>query len=305
MTKDKFRERLYLATVGKEAPILAAKYGLGLELDHYCCGASLENTSFGKGFQQAQKDIWGEEWDIPSAAEVAVQVENDLKISGANRRILHAPFNELFPAAIDPRARKLAMTRFNQAYKKAAYHNVNRMVVHSGFMPFVYFKSFHLQQSINFWTEFMSDKPQDFMLLIENVLEDEPYMLKKPIEGIEKQEEKTGGRHRYGICLDIGHAAVSSKLNGLVGGRDSEGVAGELPVTEWIRVLGKNIAHSHLHCNNGKADLHDVFDCENKAFDMREVMEAFEKYGASDMTYTIEALEPEPCINWLKFRGFL
>ena len=49
-----------------------------------------------------------------------------------------------------------------------------RMVVHSGFLPIMYFDEWHVKQSIEFWTEYMQDKPDYFNIYIENVFDPNP-----------------------------------------------------------------------------------------------------------------------------------
>lgn len=265
---ESINEKVYIATIGKDAVKLSKENEVGLELDHFCMAENM---------------------DEPNWSSTNRQVFRDLGESEAKRIIFHAPFNELFPAAIDPKAKALAKARYDQAHLIAKTYGCCRLVVHSGYIPFVYFKSYHEEKSIEFWTDFMKDKPETMMLVIENVLEDEPEMMRKMIEGIYQREKELGGRHQYGICLDVGHAAVASKVS----------------VLEWIETLGPYLTHCHLHCNNGKHDYHDVFDCENAAFDMEAVFEALAEKASPDLTYTIEALDPAPCIEWMRRKGLL
>ncbi len=262
------KDRLYVATTGKHAVPLIRKYGLGMEMDHVCQS----------------------EWmDGEKREKILRRMKKDLEESGAKNLILHGPFTELFPAAIDPKARQLAVDRFSSALDIAESFGINRVVVHSGYVPWVYFKSYHEEKSVGFWSELVEKRPDDTLIMIENVLEDEPYMMRSLLEKLQIRENEMCGNHRYGICLDVGHAAV----------------AGKVPVREWVDVLGKYIVHTHLHNNNGEGDFHDVFDCENAVFDMEEILDLLAEKGAADMTYTVEALDPEPCLKWMKQRGYL
>ena len=262
------KEKTYLATTGKYAVRLAGEHGLGLELDHIC------------------QSLW---LDGDKKPKIESKMRKDIEKAGASRLVLHAPFTELFPAAIDPKARELAADRFGAALSMSKDFGINRVVVHSGYLPRVYFKSYHEEKSVEFWTELLAGYPDDMMIMIENVLEDEPYMMRSMLEKLDAAEKERGGKHRYGICLDVGHAAV----------------AGDVPVAEWVDVLGKYIVHTHLHNNNGEGDFHDVFDCEGGVLDMEKVLDDLISKGADDMTFTIEALEPEPCIVWMKQRGYI
>ena len=62
------------------------------------------------------------------------QLFADCKVS-PERTVLHAPFNELHPAAIDPLAKDLARHRMEQAYTACKDLGVSKMVVHSGYVP--------------------------------------------------------------------------------------------------------------------------------------------------------------------------
>ena len=153
------------------------------------------------------------------------------------------------------------------------------MVVHSGYVPFVFFKSWHTDRSVEFWQEFMSDKPEDFHIYIENVLEDEPYMMGSLIERIADD--------RVGLCLDTGHANA----------------AGTVDIKEWFEVLGSCTGHIHLHNNNGEADEHNPPAAGS--MDMDKVMEYIDTYCSSDTTITIEAYDLAASFRWLEERGYI
>lgn len=64
-----------------------------------------------------------------------------------------------------------------------------------------------------FWHGFMAHKPEDFGLLVENVLEDEPYMLLDFMMRVAEISAGSDGfipdgsvSKRIRLCLDIGHA---------------------------------------------------------------------------------------------------
>jgi endonuclease IV len=156
--RNDIKNRLYLSTVAEDAAPTAAEYRLGLELAEFCTASNMdEDFAY---------------WDTVARE----------KMKSADRLILHAAFNELCPAAIDPMVLEIAKKRYNQAYELAASYGIHRMVVHSGYVPFVYFKEYFVERSVNFWREFLSDKPADFTVVLENVLEDEPLMLMEIIK---------------------------------------------------------------------------------------------------------------------------
>ena len=73
---------------------------------------------------------------------------------------LHAPFAELIPCAIDPNVRANAMARFRQTTALAARLGVRRIVVHGGFIPYVYFPEWYVEQSVNFWKQGQKERRQ-------------------------------------------------------------------------------------------------------------------------------------------------
>ena len=114
---------------------------------------------------------------------------------------------------------------------------IKHMVVHSGYIPNLYYKEWHLEKSVEFWKEYMADKPETFYLYIENVFEDEPYLLKNMIDDI--------GDTRVKMCLDTGHVNASSQKC--------------YSILDWIRELGDRIGHVHIHNNYGKRMNMDPF----------------------------------------------
>ncbi len=247
------KTRFYTATVGKDSRRIITEYKTGIEIDNFCQSVLLDDKS-----------------EVDKAREI-------LQLS--DRHILHGPFTELHPAAIDPKARSLALGRLEQAYEVCSQLKIRRMVVHSGYVPFVFFKVWQNERSVEFWHEFMSEKPEDFNIFIENVLEDEPYMMREMMENITDK--------RVHICLDTGHANV----------------AGKLPIKEWFEVLGEYIGHIHLHNNSGKSDEHNSPD--RGSMDMDKVMEYIDLYCGSNTTITVEAYELEDSFKWLAERNYI
>ena len=195
--------------------------------------------------------------------------------------MIHGPFTEIIPAAIDHRFRELGMKRVNQAYDVAAHFGLKKMVVHTGWMPFMYFKSYQAEKGAEFWQEFMADKPSDFILAVENVLDDEPEMIK------EMMEKVTDPRVR--ICLDVGHAHAMTLP--------------EYKVLDWIRILGPYITHFHLHNNDGTGDQHRALG--DGTLDMKETLLAIEDCCPEDVTYTIETRKAIESLDWLGDNGFI
>lgn len=257
-------KKYFAATVGTEFEQYVREKSLGIELDFFCTAENLK----------------GEKYDS-CCAEIE-RLMKDCRISGDDM-ILHAPFNELHPAAIDEEALLLAKKRMRQSYSICEKFGIKKMVVHSGYLPFVYFKSWHIEKSVEFWHEFMKGKPGDFTICIENVLEDEPYMIADMMEKINED----GQWPNIGICVDIGHANCMSKED----------------IYTWIRVLSPYIKHMHIHNNDGEHDLHASFD--TGTMDIESVLNFTERICMGDITYTSEVIDCGGGIAWLERKGYL
>ncbi len=252
------KEKFFVATFSKDAISLAREYGVGLEINHTCISQALDEDN--------RKKLLG-------------SIRSDAALCGIKDPaglFLHGPFTEIHPSAIDHMARELAMRRLNEAYDVARALGINRMVVHTGWLPFIYFKEWYVKKGAQFWEEFMHDKPADFSIYIENVLEDEPYMLLELVKNIENPAIR--------LCLDIGHANAMTSA--------------EIPVTKWIEHLNQRIGHFHLHNNDGRSDSHGAF-CEG-SMDMKEIFGRISDFCAEDTTFTIEARDASSCLEWLK-----
>ncbi len=259
------RNRLYIATVCSEHQKIITEYGLGAELDQFC---TAENMEGGK-LAFCEKEI----------AELSDLFPHSDSFQNTVRFILHAPFNELFPAAIDPKARALALERFSTAAELSRKHGARKMVAHSGYVPLVYYKEWHVNRSVEFWQEFMEKQPEGFNLVIENVIDDEPYMLAEIVERI--------GNPNVKACFDTGHAACVSSL----------------PISEWLNVLGPHLGHLHIHNNDGSHDWHKPV--MEGIVDMEQVMDFVKTKCSDDVTVTIESLEALSSVEWLRERGYI
>ena len=89
------KEQIYLSTIASDAVRVAKEYGVNLEIAEYCTA-----------------------WNMDEKFENVDQVVRK-KLDGISQSVLHAPFNELFPCAIDKKARELAADRYRQAIELA------------------------------------------------------------------------------------------------------------------------------------------------------------------------------------------
>ncbi|MDO4745636.1 MAG: sugar phosphate isomerase/epimerase family protein [Bacillota bacterium] len=254
--KRNIKDRLYIATVCAEHKEIISKYGIGVELDQFCDPSAID----GKCAEEAREEING-------------------LLGIADRCVLHAPFSELFPAAIDPKVRLVAMERLQQAAELAALYKAKKMIVHSGYVPLIFFKEWHEDRSVEFWEEFMAGREDGLVITVENVMDDEPYMMAKMMERIKNPNIK--------LCFDVGHAACISKV----------------PADEWLEVLAPYLGHLHIHNNDGTHDWHKPIFEGN--VDMEKFLNLAIEKCAPDTTITIESLSGLTSMEWLKERGYI
>lgn len=249
------KDNIFVATVADDYRETLKICRIGVEIDHFCSAENMDSPNFAKINDEVEKTIES----VPAA-------------------IMHAPFNELYPAAIDPLALELAYKRLNQAYFIAQGYGIDRMVVHSGYLPLVHFKVWHEARSIEFWHKFMEDKGENFRIYVENVLEEEPHMMAELFEKINDPRIK--------MCFDTGHANCQSRLT----------------LAEWVEVIGPYIGHVHLHNNFGQSDQH--LPPWDGSAPMKTVVKAIERV-APETTLTLECKDSLGAYNWLVDNKFV
>lgn len=245
------KERLFLSTIADDAVQTAREFGLGVELAQFCLAENMDKTPP----------------DVQASLDAALQVP---------RRVLHAPFAELCPAAIDPLVREVAKRRFLQAAALAKRYGAEKMVVHSGFIPLVYYPEWFAPQSAAFWREFLNDV-DGLTLCVENVMETSPDALRQVAEQVNDP--------RLRICFDVGHAFCQS---------------GEL--APWLDALAPYSSHVHLHNNHGTFDEH--LGLPDGTLDMAAVIRQLEAL-APQATYTLEVRSARASVEWLLKEGLL
>lgn len=245
------KERLFLSTIADDAVQTAREFGLGVELAQFCLAENMDKTPP----------------DVQKSLDAALEVP---------RRVLHAPFAELCPAAIDPLVRAVTRRRFLQAAALAKRYGAEKMVVHSGFIPLVYYPEWFAPQSAAFWREFLNDV-DGLTLCVENVMETSPDVLRQIAEQVNDP--------RLRICFDVGHAFCQS---------------GEL--APWLDALAPYVSHVHLHNNHGSSDEH--LGLPDGTLDMAAVIRQLEAL-APQATYTLEVRSARASVEWLLKEGLL
>jgi sugar phosphate isomerase/epimerase len=246
---------LLVSTVADDARAAALEYGLGIELAEFC-------TAYNMDAQFA-------EWDEKARANM----------DGIGLASFHAPFNELCPAAIDPLVVDVARRRYAQALKLMQGYGIDKMVVHSGYIPLVYDKTYFTDRSVEFWGEFLREHPGEYTLLLENVMEDTPDMLRDIVAGVDDG--------RMGLCLDIGHAGT---------------IVSDLPMGKWIDGMARFLRHVHVHNNYRQYDDHNPPG--DGHIDVDAAIRAIAGLGRA-VTYTLEARRGRESAQWMARRGFI
>ena len=240
---------------------LAAEYGVGLELAEFCIHANLEEN-----YAAAQDLIRRKQKLVPEA-------------------ILHAPFSELCPSAIEPMIREVSAKRYGQSLELAERFHAEKIVIHSGFVPSLYYKEYFIPESAAFWKRFLKEHPDTPELVLENVMEDEPEMLLSLVKAVDHE--------KFRLCLDVGHANL-------------------MPVSpeDWIRTYGPLLSHLHIHNNKGpvrggigaRGDTHSALN--DGIIDMEKVLRLAGE-TVPEATVTVETVYGRESLAWLREKAFI
>ena len=241
------KEHIYLSTIAPDAPAGARQQGFGIEIAEYCTAWNMDDEFV--------------------STDAAVRE----KLEGIRRKVLHAPYNELFPCAIDRRARALAADRYRQAIRLAKGYGAAKVVIHGGYNPWIYFPVWYVEQSILFWKEFLKEEP-GVEIVLENVLETEPKWLLDIVKGVDDP--------RLRLCLDIGHVNAYSKI----------------PLMDWLESWAPWLSHFHIHNNDTSWDTHSPLD--QGTIPMKVFLEKASAL-CPDATFTLELLEMEASLRWM------
>ena len=247
------KKNVYISTTAPDASQLAVQYGLGIEIAEYCTAWNMD--------------------DEFTATDASVQV----KLDGVERKVLHAPFNELFPCAIDKKARVLAADRYRQAIELAKRYGSPKVIIHGGYNPWIYYPVWYVEQSILFWKEFLREDP-GVEIVLENVLETEPQWLLDIVKGVDDPRLK--------LCLDIGHVNAYSKIL----------------LMDWLESWAPYLSHFHIHNNDGSRDQHNALNDGN--IPMKDFLLRAEEL-CPDATFTFELMKDEPSMKWLAENGLI
>lgn len=238
----------YLSTIDENAHRIAAEHDLGVEIATFCTARNMDENF-------AERDA-------------ALRQQ----LAGVRKRLLHAPFNELFPCAIDPKARALAAERYRQSIRLAKGYGAAKVIIHGGYHPRIYYPVWYAEQSILFWRDFLKEDP-GVQIVLENVLEETPEMLLKIVTGVDDP--------RLRLCLDVGHVNAYSRV----------------PVRSWLECWAPWISHFHIHNNDGGWDSHSALS--EGTIPMKELLtQAIAQ--CPDASFTLEVPDAAPSVRWME-----
>lgn len=240
--------QFYLSTIAPDGPAAAAEFGMGLELAQFCTASNIDDH-----FSQTDAQI-------------------RRQLAPGQSVIFHAPFNELFPCAIDPKARELAAFRYRQAVELAKGYGAEKVVIHGGYHPRIYFPEWYVEQSVEFWKEFLKEDP-GIQIVLENVLEPEMDWLMDIVKAVRDPNLR--------LCLDVGHVNAYSQY----------------PVMTWLEAWSPYLSHFHIHNNDGSWDTHSGLD--QGSIPMKDLLCRADAL-CPDATYTLEVTEAAPAVCWLQ-----
>ena len=184
---------------------------------------------------------------------------------------MHGPFLDLKPASPDPLIREVSYKRYLDTIHIGNQLDMDYIIFHSQINPYLNHPSLvdlNNRQMVEFWNKILKEiKHYKGIILIENIFEEEPYMLKKQIKAINMENIK--------INLDIGHARL-----------------GKVSLETWVKELKQYIGYLHIHSNDGEYDTHGSLSIK----EIEELYEILNKYDIKvplALEYNIKNLEEE------------
>lgn len=190
----------------------------------------------------------------------------------SNTISIHGPFLDLKPISPDSTIREASYQRYLATLNIAKRLNADYCVFHSQINPWLNeprIKDLNNNLNREFWGKILKEVG-DFKgtILIENIFEDDPILLKELMDTIDFPNIK--------VCLDIGHAKLRTNK----------------VLEDWIRVLKDEIRYIHLHWNEGIYDEHNRPSDESILF-IGDLLEKYEMELIIALEYGIDNLDEE------------
>lgn len=185
-------------------------------------------------------------------------------------KAMHGPFLDLKPSSPDLMIRQVSYKRYLDTIHVASELDMDYLVFHSQINPHLnepFISNLNNIQAKEFWDRILEETDFKGTIVIENIFEESPKMLKDYIDVVDFPNIR--------INLDIGHAKV-----------------GKTSLEDWIVSLRDHIAYMHIHSNDGIHDQHRELEHE-------EIMHLFgllDKYKINpilSLEYKIDDMEKE------------
>jgi len=147
---------------------------------------------------------------------------------------LHGAFLDICVNSADPKIFSASDLRVRQSMEIAAKMGLKAVIFHTNYIVNFRLENYYqswLDGNEIYWRRVLADFPT-LEIYIENMFDDEPMLLKC-------LAERMSDEPRFGVCLDIAHAAISGT-----------------PLKPWMSAMQKYVRHLHLNDNDGIQDLH-------------------------------------------------
>ncbi len=156
-----------------------------------------------------------------------------------NMLTMHGPYIDLVSGSPDKRLVQLTRERYMHNIEIGRELGAKYIDFHANYLPLVDHPSYlpgWLERQVTFWTPLAElGERYNIILLLENMWEPDPSIITKILDRINSPYLEA--------CLDVGHASLYSRL----------------PISAWIKSLGRHLIYTHLHNNHGDADEHLAF----------------------------------------------
>jgi sugar phosphate isomerase/epimerase len=188
-------------------------------------GAGIELGSYGLMGIRSEQD-----WETRFTMHKAIRGQFQGPIA------IHGPFIGMEFAHIDHLIRDAVHRRLDKTFEVAVELKASRIVLHSGYT--VENDLFHLQETwlkgnIEFWQrEIRRWADVGITIVLENDIDRSPDLMVQLVNEVDSPF--------LGLCMDIGHQHVFSKIE----------------PREWVRQMDNRLWHVHLHDNDGTGDHH-------------------------------------------------
>jgi len=152
----------------------------------------------------------------------------------AKKDTLHGVFYDVCVNSMDLKIASISRDRMRQSMEIASSLKCKAVIFHTnlipGFEPDFYLNGW-LSANSSFYRELLREYP-DIEIYVENMFDYKPDMLNRL--AVELKDEPG-----FGVCFDVSHSHIHN-----------------LPMEDWLSLLGPHIRHLHINDNDGASDQH-------------------------------------------------